>query len=349
MQRIMLVTAQEELRLQEALEELFALRERGEDYSTHYAYVRRITEELVYYIPQKRFLAEPESCSSIYLDIYDKLDRIIFSYRISKQVSYIDYLTCVLKNRIRSMYRKQKKDEETIYLSTEADFYTGEYTSCPDAPYYLECFERLPSLRQTFYNEYPNKSLSEEDYLKSLGECYQVIVNHAPAPRSFRDRKLTKIYNYLKRPKNRRDLLVMLLTTREDYSPMALENLAMIFDVSPALMARLETMRHEKRTDLLTRENEIRKIRNHHWLRYIALANACEREEDPVKKKELQRLRDGSMQKLHNKCESLKNNKRQLTVRALSKEISLPPSTISKCVRDAKTAMSEIIAQFSDV
>ena len=107
MERRRLLDAAQERELQQKLELMFSLRALGQDYHDEYVFIRKRTEELLYTIPSALMLVDEEMCSTIFLSLYQRIDRIILSYRISASTSYIDYLKGILKLRVRSIMRRR--------------------------------------------------------------------------------------------------------------------------------------------------------------------------------------------------------------------------------------------------
>ena len=107
MERRRLLDAGQERELQQKLELMFSLRALGQDYHDEYGFIRKRTEELLYTIPSALMLVDEEMCSTIFLSLYQRIDRIILSYRISANTSYIDYLKGILKLRVRSIMRRR--------------------------------------------------------------------------------------------------------------------------------------------------------------------------------------------------------------------------------------------------
>ena len=341
MQRRRLLDAAQERELHQKLSLMFSLRALGQDYADEYAFIRKKTEELLYTIPSALMLAPEELCSTIFLSLYQRIDRIILSYRISGTTSYIDYLKGILRLRIRSIIRRRDELEkvEEMHTRLEAD---GCFTSCwsPEPDYLVERFEKSPYERRMFYGEH---EASDTGHFTSLRECYSVIVDHVPRTRQFKDRKLARIYAHLRKRDNRRDMLIMILTAKEDLDMESIGHLSMIFDVDCEVMCALEAFRHERRKEIKDRQREQIEIRNHHWLRYVALANAAEMESDQEKKAELEMLRDKCIDRLHAKCDALRQMSRRLPVRTIAQEIGLSPSMVSRCARMARAALEQLV------
>ena len=118
----------------------------------------------------------------------------------------------------------------------------------------------------------------------------------------------------------------------------------MIFDVDSEVMGALESFRHERRKDIHERRMQQIEIRNHHWMRYVALANAFEMESDEEKKAELGMLRDKCIDRLHAKCDAIRGLGKRLSVRAIADEIGLSPSMVSLCARQARAALEMIVS-----
>ena len=208
--------------------------------------------------------------------------------------------------------------------------------------YLVERFEESPHERRMFYGD--QEPSSQRGRYTSLRECFSVIVDHVPASRRFKDRKLSGIYSYLRSHDNRRDMLIMILTAKEDLDVESVEHLAMIFDVDSEVMGALESFRHERRKDIHERRMQQIEIRNHHWMRYVALANAFEMESDEEKKAELGMLRDKCIDRLHAKCDAIRGLGKRLSVRAIADEIGLSPSMVSLCARQARAALEMIVS-----
>ena len=343
MERRRLLDAAQERELQQKLELMFSLRALGQDYHDEYGFIRKSTEELLYTIPSALMLVDEEMCSTIFLSLYQRIDRIILSYRISASTSYIDYLKGILKLRVRSIMRRRDELDRVEEIHNRIEVGTTCESCWSDEPSYLvERFEESPHERRMFYGD--QEPSSQRGRYTSLRECFSVIVDHVPASRRFKDRKLSGIYSYLRSHDNRRDMLIMILTAKEDLDVESVEHLAMIFDVDAEVMGALESFRHERRKDIHERRMQQIEIRNHHWMRYVALANAFEMESDEEKKAELGMLRDKCIDRLHAKCDAIRGLGKRLSVRAIADEIGLSPSMVSLCARQARAALEMIVS-----
>ena len=336
---------EEEKLLQQKLRTMFALRSQGEDYKAEYDYIRRKTEELIYIIPSALLLASDEFCSAVYLRAYRDIDKIILSYRISRNISYVNYLKGIVRLKICTLMKARDEKLRLERISTVFEAETSDSLQSPEPEYSIQQFDSIPAIRDDFYGFLSDSQIPA---CTSLRECFSLIVTHAPQRHACESRSLASLRNYLSTVSGRRNFLILILLSGQSLDISAIENIAKVLDVPPVQIACLEAFRHESREKMLERERKEICIRNHHWLNYIALANAVETEIDHSRKKELIELRERSIRRLHAKCERLSASSTALSSRRLSKLIGIAQSTVSKAARDAREALARI-AEESDV
>lgn len=328
-----------ERELEETLEAMFALRMNGEDYEREYRIVRRRTEELLYLMPSRHLHLSEEHAASVYLSLYERIDHIIFSFRISRGVAYMDYLKGVLKLRISHVMRcgEENRVREDGHLRGSHDDYQMECYSCEPA-YLVERFEEEPYERRLFYGEAEERPLCA---CHSLKECFSLILAHEPRPRLFDKASMQELYDHLSHFRNRRNMLFLLLMSRQRLDALLVGHLATLFDVDESLMAVFDRFRQEERRDEIRYEEEAG-IRNHHWLRYIALSNSYEKEGDGQRKAELGRLLESCRRRLEAKCLAVRSLGHGITVRRLEEILGIPSSTISFGARQARADLERI-------
>lgn len=342
-----IMSRSEENLLEQKLETLFALRGKEEDYTNEYRYIRTKTEELIYLIPSALLLISEEMSSAIFLSLYPRIDKIIFSYRISQGTGYINYLKAVLRLRAKSLIRR---NEEAVSL--EQAGYNIDAASCcsahePDPDYYIQRFESAPVEKQIFYDDMSDKEKNIQRQLFSdINECYQTVINHVPGNRKLGSPMMDSIKAHLKDYRNRRDMLLLLLYCGDDYDSFTIENLAQVFDVEASVIAAMASFCHELREDMHEKASREREIRNHHFMRFIALSRSVEEEADEEKKQELIFLRDKCKMRLNSKLETLRNLDSRLSVRKVSAALNIPPSTVSRCIRNAKKYLDSILVLY---
>lgn len=341
MQRKQLLDNAEEKLLDQKLELMFTLRALGEDYSQEYSYVKRVTQELVYRIPSFVFLVPEEHCAQILLSLYEKLEKIIFSYRISACVKYTNYLIGVVRLRLITIEKERKDDNRRDYIYSHMERATNAAVHSPEPFYYCERMDDVPEERKVFYGK-KNDCLT---FYTSLKECVRTIECHVPRIRHFSDPRLQKLYSHLREKANRRNFVFIILSAKGELDDNTLWHLANVLDVTSDLMFALAHFRDsalEKSTEKKEKEGE---IKNHHWLRYISLANALESEVDEEKKAELTMLRDRALAKLHSKCEQLGKMKCSLSCADIASLMGLSRSYVSKTIQLEREALSTLLQE----
>ena len=337
-----IMSQSEEKLLEQKLTSLFTLREKAEDYRDEYRYVRNRTEELIYIIPSALLLISEDLCSTIFLSLYPRIDKIIFSYRISQGTSYINYLKAILRFRAKTILKKNEESsslESTEYCDGTSYSFTHEQS--PD--YYIQRFEDAPVEKAAFYDVSLKEMNGRRQLFSDINECYQMVINHMPGKRKLDNPVLEQIRVHLKDYKNRRDMLLLLLYCSDDYDTFTIENLALVFDVHASAIAALASFSHELRSDIHERVSREREVRNKHFLRFIALSRSIEEETDEEKRQELIFLRGKCEDRLNSKHERLRNIDNRLSVRKLSSALNIPPSTVSRCIRNARAYLDNIM------
>ena len=332
----------EEKLLEQKLTSLFTLREKAEDYRDEYRYVRNRTEELIYLIPSALLLISEDLCSTIFLSLYPRIDKIIFSYRISQGTGYINYLKAILRFRAKTILKRNEESsslESTEYC--DGTSYSFAHEQSPD--YYIQRFENAPVEKAVFYDVSLKDMNSRKQLFSDINECYQMVINHMPGKRKLDNPVLEQIRVHLKDYKNRRDMLLLLLYCSDDYDTFTIENLALVFDVPASSIAALASFSHELRSDIHEKVSREREVRNKHFLRFIALSRSIEEETDEEKRQELIFLRGKCEERLSSKHERLRNIDNRLSVRKLSSALNIPPSTVSRCIRNARAYLDNIM------
>ena len=347
MQQKSIISTRERKILEQKLSLMFSLRALGQDYSAEYEYVKRKTEELIYTIARSWLLISSDNIAPIYLSIQPNLERLIFSFRISQKTDYISYLTLIIRTRARAIYIRQQEERnrESIYFNSFSFRNWAGELFAPEPEYVVESFETSTGAREAFYE---SKEKADRLTFTSLKECFNAIVSHVPPAKQFCDQKLSRIYSHLRNMLCRRNFLILLMATGEDFSADILSHLASVLGEDEEYLLAFESFRHEARLKLKRRQEEAREIRNHHYSRLAALANAYENEGEPEKKEELRILRDKCIERLHAKCSSIAQLKCRLSVRDIAKLIDVCPSTVSKAIRDEKEKLEKILSSCAE-
>ena len=304
-----IITTNEEKLLEEKLTSLFTLREKAEDYKDEYRYIRTRTEELIYLIPSALLLISEDLCSTIFLSLYGECSSL----------------------------------ENTGY-GADGSSYSFAHEQDPD--YYIQRFENAPVEKAVFYDVSLKDMNGRKQLFSDINECYQMVINHMPGKRKLDNPVLEQIRVHLKDYKNRRDMLLLLLYCGDDYDTFTIENLALVFDVPASAIAAMASFNHELRSDIHAKVSREQEVRNRHFLRFIALSRSIEEETDEDKRQELIFLRSKCEDRLNSKHEMLRNIDSRLSVRKLSSALNIPPSTVSRCIRNARAYLDNITAVY---
>lgn len=364
-----LLSASDEKKLEEELAQLFAQKASGLVDEALLKRVREKTEKLVYSIPRDLLLAPEDYASDLYIQMRPGIDKIIWSYRVAGGMKYVDYLKGLLRLRLRSVMRTSRtafekeralmahdpawsceaagtRSAEDIALGFEerpaerSAWYESEMVSDEDAPY-----GAAPEGLGDALAAVPPRTPSPSDHLTrytSIHECYQVLVNAVPRRRRFADKRLSRIYTYLRDERKRKYMCVYFLSNVTQFTEEAIESVAELFDVSPQVFIDAGRLAVEA-AGALERQEELAGVRNHHWVRYVSLARQAEREEDPRKKRELEELRDAAKARLDNKISEMRSKGAILSSSALAKELRMAKSTVSRCCRIAKEDLGALL------
>lgn len=341
-----IITTNEEKLLEEKLSSLFTLREKAEDYKDEYRYIRTRTEELIYLIPSALLLISEDLCSTIFLSLYPSIDKIIFSYRISQGTGYINYLKAILRFRVKTILKRNEECSSLENTGYSADGSSYSFAHEQDPDYYIQRFENAPVEKAVFYDVSLKDMNGRKQLFSDINECYQMVINHIPGKRKLDNPVLEQIRVHLKDYKNRRDMLLLLLYCGDDYDTFTIENLALVFDVPASAIAAMASFNHELRSDIHAKVSREQEVRNRHFLRFIALSRSIEEETDEDKRQELIFLRSKCEDRLNSKHEMLRNIDSRLSVRKLSSALNIPPSTVSRCIRNARAYLDNITAVY---
>lgn len=381
MQRKELLNKTEVNDLRQRFTFMFSLKALGEDYMAEYRYIRKRTEELLYRIPTELFLADEDTAGQVFIRLHPFIDKIIFSYRITRCTNYVDYLAGVVRFRMISLDRDRRRHKayEDGYMRIES-LLSFEEVHCQDPAYTVSRFDDHPFERELVYGPGTASKGGDESkglecgcptragmdaWLRSQAEAealagavatnpspeavhtyFQVIVHHEPSGHCpYSDKRLKALHGYLSDFRNRRDFLFLLMSDSGGLDPVTVENMALLLDVDPALMAAFDSCCHEARQALIDRENEINRIRNRHWVRYTAIANSLEREVESGKKEELCFLQEVSLKRLKAKCDELNGLRRSFSVRQMAQLTHCSPTTVSRGVNQARKAIQACCGQ----
>lgn len=381
MQRKELLSKTEAKDLRQRFTFMFSLKALGEDYMAEYRYIRRRTEELLYRIPTELFLADEDTAGQVFIRLHPFIDKIIFSYRITRCTNYVEYLAGVVRYRIISLDRDRRRHKafEDGYMRIESHL-TFEEVQSQDPAYTVSRFDDHPFERELVYGpdtapeggEAPRckdhgcmakadmdawlRSEAEAEALAgavSIPPCpeavhtyFQVIVHHEPSGQCpYSDKRLKALHGYLSDFRNRRDFLFLLMSDSGGLDPVTVENMALLLDIDPAIMAAFDSCCHEARQALIDRESEINRIRNRHWVRYTAIANSLEREVESGKREELSFLQEVSLKRIKAKCDELNGLRRSFSVRQMAQLTHCSPTTVSRGVNQARKAIQACCGQ----
>ena len=237
---------EEEKLLQQKLRTMFALRSQGEDYKAEYDYIRRKTEELIYIIPSALLLASDEFCSAVYLRAYRDIDKIILSYRISRNISYVNYLKGIVRLKICTLMKARDEKLRLERISTVFEAETSDSLQSPEPEYSIQQFDSIPAIRDDFYGFLSDSQIPA---CTSLRECFSLIVTHAPQRHACESRSLASLRNYLSTVSGRRNFLILILLSGQSLDTSAIENIANVLDVPPgSTTSHLPTQSRQKST-----------------------------------------------------------------------------------------------------
>ena len=325
-----IISCTENDRLQETVDRLLWLRERGEDCSSEFRQVRQRSCELIYGILRDRLLVDEDEAGTILLEIIGRIDRIIYSYRLTEG-SYTAYLTGVARMGARHLHGRGRRAGDNVVAYSDHLSYDQSCAYSPDPQYEVGRLSR---------------SLDEGEHIirsfSTLDEVISLITAHVPRYRYFADGKLQRLYRHLSKPRARRDFVILILLLKEEYTAEFIHETAEILDVDVALTAALDQFRSQYRQEAKARQEKMTGIKDRHWSRYIALCNSIAREEDPEKREELERLRDLTLSRVHENCRLIARISYAVPLAELCPLLSMSRESVYNAVRRERAFLQRV-------
>lgn len=197
-------------------------------------YIKERTKELVYLICKEQLLMNDDMISSVFLNIYDDLEKVIRSYRIASH-SFNHYLKQVCIYRIRRVRKNPgtRRSIEAEYMSESCEFYSVDEDHTTEE-------KEHPLYSILMCNPTRFAAMTMTDVTKYIVEQRSWF---SPPVRSRRERILK---NKLERKYFRRNFLLFILSLPPggDEEKDA-KNYARVFQVDEAAFARLLYLKNE--------------------------------------------------------------------------------------------------------
>lgn len=229
-------------------------------------YIRERTKNLVYLICKEQLLMSDDLISSIFLNIYDDLDKVIRSYRIASH-SFNHYLKQVCIYRVRRVRHHSSSPLclESEYISESSELYTID--------------------EHTFYDEkdeirYPLLMCNPQRYasmgMKDLAE--HIISERSTLSLPVRSRRERMLRNKLMQKRFRRNFILFILSLPPGSDEvMDARNYARVFQTDEAAFARLLFLKNEViRHSYPERERNLEKAAMH-WRLMARIKNSMYR------------------------------------------------------------------------
>lgn len=283
-------------------------------------YIRERTKNLIYLICKEQLLMSDDLISSVFLNVYDDLDKVIKSYRIASH-SFNHYLKQVCIYRIRRVRHHQggRSCVESEYMHEDAVLYT---TDDHPLPVETEKEELFHSLIIPAPERYANMNMKDiADFIISERNLIGV------PPRS---RKEKILRNKLVRKPFRRNFLLFILSIPPGGDDITdAKNYARVFQSDEAAFARLLYLKSEVvRRSTPDREKNLEKAAMH-WCLMARIKNSMYR---ATSREEYSVLKENYMSQVRchrNRIEDARRSVKGIIHEDIATALGLSRSTVS--------------------
>lgn len=311
--------------LEQCVNEWIALKGQDIEDVTLTKYVTDKTAELIYFIPSALFFLEREYCAEFYLAQCDKIPEFIYSYRICKKTSYVDYLINLCRLRCFAFNQRRLYKEGTEVCIAYSEFQESE---------------------GRYYTTKEPAEMAKIAPTKTLSESYERILEAAqkePCGAAKSYMIPSEVKEFLRSSKNRSKFLVYIMSCC-DYLPEVMQsNLAVAFSVKRELFADLSTNMYAlSRERGGEKEEENQRLLAKSWIRYLTLTKSIVTASDEETKKELRYQQKKALERVRNHQKNKERNK-GLSYRKMASCLDMAPGTVCRYVKETRAFLYDLV------
>lgn len=303
------------------------MKEDGKDDESLHSFIVDRINILIYLIPIRNLFLDYDEATDIYMELNDNIEKIISSYRVSTS-SFNSYLTQVCRYKALSIAVKNRKEQQLVQDSWYYDHielednYAVDEVLCENESYYGT---PRPEVR-----------------LMDLSLLCKFIIDNCDGRCMKLEEKERKLKCALKDKKNRKALLVFLLSIPCSPSAYLVSELAKVLDLDSLVIARLFELKYDALSDKHSRNEEEYKKGIKHWKIMMQLTRAINLECDDI-------VRQGLMERYektafcHAKRMRKASKAKGMTQSEIASALKVHRSSITKQMQSAKRMLSIIL------
>ncbi len=283
-------------------------------------YIKERTKNLIYLICKEQLLMSDDLISSVFLNVYEDIDKVIRSYRIASH-SFNHYLKQVCIYRIRRVRQRPgtRSYIENEYINEASVLYTTDEHHLPSE---TEKEELLRSLLVATPERYASMNM------KDIASCIIEERNHIGVPT--RSRKESLLRKKLVKKRFRRNFLLFILSIPPGGDDMTdAQNYARVFQSDEAAFARLLYLKSEVvRRNSPEREKNLEKAAMH-WCLMARIKNSMYR---AASREEYSVLKENYMSQVRchrNRIEDARRSVKGIIHEDIASALGLSRSTVS--------------------
>lgn len=304
-----------------------AMKEAGKDDKKLYEFIKDRTNLLLYLIPIRNLFLEHDEAADIYVSLYEKIDGIIHSYRVSNS-TYNNYLAHICRYRAMSNTAKRNREYLTLLDSSYHDFINSPQ-GCEDI--------MLAENSMHYGIDRP------EALLLDLESLIEFIAENRDGSTEELSATELELHDELESTAKRRMLLVYLLYLPSSPSPMVISEIAKVLELDSLILARFFELKHNLLSERLQKkeENYLKGIK--HWKIMLSLMRAIELEADRKAKESLEEKYE-KISKCHKQRMKAASESKGLTQEEISLIVNESRATVYKSIAEMRNLL-RIIAK----
>lgn len=304
-----------------------AMKDNNKEAKELYEFIKERTNLLLYLIPIRNLFLEHDEAADIYVALYDKIDQIIHSFRVSSS-TYNCYLTHICRHRAIGNFSKKYRREQTEMECTYHDFMINN-SICDEM--------ELGEVSMHYGVARP------EAQLLDLSHLFEFIVETQDGKADSLSATEKELREMIDNKRMRRMLLVYLLHLPSSPSPRVINSLSKVLDIDSLVIARFFELKHNLLIPKLEKKEENYEKGIKHWKLMLGLMKAMELECDREKRKSLETKYD-KLSRCHEKRMKAASQSKGLSQEEISMVVDESRASIYKSISTMRN-MVRIIAK----
>lgn len=298
-------------------------------------FIRERTKLLVYRICHERLMVSDDFISCLFLNIYDDLDRIIGSYRITVR-TYNHYIKQVCAYRLRRVRAVETQPGyiEREYMRECPAWYTIDDAVLLGPP---ESDENEPVI---FYR--PNRYLWMD-----MPTLVRYIVENRDRPECrARSERENRLMEKLSKSYFRRNFLFFILSMPQTESTIEAENLARVFQVDDTAFTRLFYLKEEMiRRNYPARQKNL-ELAAMHWRLMARIKNSMYSARSAEEYSTLRENYQTHVRCHRNRMNDARRSMKGIIHADIAEALDMSRTTVTMAIRKVKTELEKISSAF---